>query len=132
MLATLKILHLLALAIGLGGGIANLVIGRMAGAEGAPVTRPIQKRIGRIAFGGLLLLWITGIWMVSLSYTLGDLPLWFWIKMLVVLAMTAAAVTAQVALLRPGPDTPAKLRKLGLIVSGAAALAVGLAVLSFG
>lgn len=132
MLATLKILHFLALAIGLGGGLANLVIGQMAGAEGAPVTRPIQKRIGRIAFGGLLLLWITGLWMVSLSYALGDLPLWFWIKMLVVLAMTAAAVTAQLALLRPGPDTPAKLRKLGLIVSGAATLAVVLAVLSFG
>ena len=132
MLATLKILHLLALAIGLGGGIANLMIGRMAGPEGAPVTRPIQKRIGRMAFGGLILLWITGLWMLSLSYTLGDLALWFWVKMLVVLAMTAAAVTAQVALLRPGPDTPAKLRKLGLMVSTAAALAVVFAVLSFG
>jgi len=41
-------------------------------------------------------------------------------------------VTAQVALLRPGPDTPAKLRKLGLMVSTAAALAVVFAVLSFG
>ena len=39
MLATLKILHLLALAIGLGGGIANLVIGKMAGPEGAPVIK---------------------------------------------------------------------------------------------
>jgi len=132
MLAALKILHILALAIGLGGGVVNLVIGHMAGEDGAPVTRPIQKRIGRMAFGGLLILWITGIWMLALNYGLDDLALWFWVKMLVVLAMTAAAVTAQVALLRPGPETPAKLRKLGIIISGAATLAVIFAALSFG
>lgn len=132
MLATLKIVHLLALAIGLGGGVANLVIGRMAGAEGAPVARPIQKRIGRLAFGGLLLLWITGIWMLSLSYAFGDLALWFWVKMAVVLAMTAAAVAAQLEGLRPGPGTPAKLRRLGMLISAAAALTVVFAVLGFG
>jgi lysylphosphatidylglycerol synthetase-like protein (DUF2156 family) len=132
MLAILKILHFLALAIGLGGGAANLVIGNMAGAEGAPVTRPIQKRIGRVSFGALLLLWITGIWMLGLGWRLEYLPPLFWIKIIVVLVMTVAAVTAQVALLRPGPDTPAKLKKLGLMATSAAGLAVVFAVLSFG
>jgi len=131
MLAILKILHFLALAIGLGGGVANLVIGKMAGADGAPVTRPIQKRIGRVSFGALLLLWITGIWMLSLGWRIEFLPLLFWIKIIAVLAMTAAAVTAQLALLRPGPGTPARLKTLGLIVTSAAGLAVVFAVLSF-
>ncbi len=131
MFATLKILHFLALAIGLGGGVANYVIGVMAGPDGAPVTRPIQKRISRIAFVALILLWITGIWMVSTTYTLSGLPFWFWVKILVVLGMSVAAVAAQAALLRPEPETPAKVKKLGMLVTGAATLAVVLAVLSF-
>ncbi len=126
---TLKILHLIALAIGLGLGIANILIGAMSSAP--DITRPIQKRISRVAFAALILLWITGIWMVTSAHPLSTLPLWFWIKILVVIAMTAAAITAQIALLRPRPDTPARVKTLGNIVTGSACLAVIFAVLSF-
>ena len=127
---TLKAPHILALATGLGLGLANLVIGAMS-ADPA-ITRPIQKRLSRVAFAALIVLWITGIWMAVIAYTLSTLPFWFWVKILVVLAMTAAAVTAQVALFRPGPDTPARLKRLTHIVTGSAALAVILAVIAFG
>lgn len=129
MLILLKSLHLLALAIGLGLGVAGLVIGAMS--KSPEVTRPIQRRLSRIAFAALILLWITGLWMVAQGYTFATLSLWFWLKMVVVVAMTGAAVTAQVLLLWPRPDTPALLKKLTHIVAGSAALAVILAVLAF-
>ena len=128
---TLKALHILALAAGLGLGLANLVIGAMS-ADPA-ITRPIQKRLSRVAFAALIVLWITSVWMAVIAYTLSTLPFWFWVKILVVLAMTAAAVTAQVALIRaPDPETPARLKRLTHIVTGSAALAVILAVIAFG
>lgn len=132
MFLTLKALHFLALAIGLGGGVANIVIGAKAGADAPQVARPIQKFISRLAFAALIMLWITGLWMIALNHSFATLGLWFWIKILVVLLLSAAAITAQISLLRPGPTTPARLKTLGLFITACATLAVILAVISFG
>lgn len=130
MLATLKIIHLLSLAVGLGGGVANALVGARVTAKAPEIGLPVQRLIGRLSFLALVLLWITGVWMVLDGRALGELGPWFWIKMIVVLALTAAAVTAQTAQLR-GTATPARMRALGTGITGASALAVVFAVLAF-
>ena len=126
-------LHLLAMAVGLGGSVANAVIGAMAGPENPALAGRLQKRIGRIAFAALILLWVTGVALVMYGPGAGTLSLWFWVKMLAVLALTGAAVTMQVAILTFGPERRAALaRPLGMIMAGSATLAVVFAVLAFG
>lgn len=132
MLAILKIVHFLALAAGLGGGIANAVIGATAARKAPEVAGPLQLRIGRVSFVALVLLWITGLWMAFGWHGVGTLGLWFWVKMLAVLALTAAAVAAQLAIRNPGPGTPARMRTLGQIMLAASTLAVIFAVLALG
>jgi len=131
MFALLKIVHLLALAIGLGGGIANAIIGAKITARDPALGAPVQKLIGRLSFAALILLWITGLWMIFGYYALSSLSLWFWVKILAVLALTTAGVIAQLAVLKPGPDTPAKMKKLGMAMTGLSTLAVIFAVLAF-
>ena len=131
MLALLKIVHFIALAIGLGGGIANAIVGAKITSRDPALGGPAQKLIGRLSFAALILLWITGLWMLFGYYGFSDLSPWFWVKILAVLALTGAGVTAQLAMLKPGPDTPAKMKKLGMIMTGAATLAVILAVFAF-
>ncbi|MCG6882875.1 MAG: hypothetical protein LJE62_03865 [Silicimonas sp.] len=131
MFALLKIVHFLALAIGLGGGIANAIVGAKITSRDPAMGAPVQKLIGRLSFGALILLWVTGLWMLFGYYGFSDLSLWFWVKILAALGLTAAGVTAQLAMLKPGPETPAKMKKLGMIMTGAATLAVILAVLAF-
>ncbi len=131
MLALLKIVHFLALAIGLGGGIANAIIGAKITTREPAMGGPVQKLIGRLSFGALILLWITGLWMLFGYYGFANLSLWFWVKILAVLGLTAAGVSAQLTMLKPGPDTPAKMKRLGMIMTGSASLAVVFAVLAF-
>jgi len=127
---TLKIIHFLALAVGLGGGVANQVLAAKAG--GRPeVARPVQRTISRVAFAALVLLWVTGLWM-AWGRPVASLGPWFWVKMAAVLGLTGAAVTAQLAVLRPGPGTRALLKKLGIWMTVASTLAVVFAVLAFG
>jgi len=130
LLATLKIVHFLALAVGLGGGFANQILSARAGGH-PDVARPVQKTISRVAFAALVLLWVTGLWM-AWGRPIASLGPWFWVKMAAVLGLTGSAVTAQLAMLRPRPGTPALLKKLGMSMTVSAALAVVFAVLAFG
>jgi hypothetical protein len=131
MLATLKILHFLGLAIGLGGGIAGGVVGARITSREPSLGAPVQKLIGRLSFAALIVLWVTGIWMGRELYALSEYGLWFWLKMLAVLALTAAAVTAQASQLR-GRATPERMKALGIVMTLAATLAVIFSVLAFG
>jgi hypothetical protein len=131
MLAMLKIVHYLSLAVGLGGGVANAIVGAKVTGREPGLGAPAQKLIGRLSFAALVLLWITGIWMGRELYALSDYGIWFWLKMLAVLALTAAAVTAQAGQLR-GTATPQRMKILGLVMTISAALAVVFAVLAFG
>ena len=131
MIATLKILHFLALAIGLGGGVASAIVGAKITANNPATGAPVQKLLGRMAFAALIVLWITGIWLYRTLYP-GAVPSpWFWIKMAAVLVLTAAALAAQYTAFNPGPDTPARMKRLGMITTGAAALSVIFAGLAF-
>jgi uncharacterized membrane protein len=133
MLAALKIVHFLALAVGLGGGVANGIVGAMAGPRDPAVAGQIQRRIGRLSFAALVLLWVTGVAMVATGPGLDLLGGWFWLKMAAAVVLTAAAVTVQVSVLAlPAPRAAARARPLGRVMTAAASLAVVFAVLAFG
>jgi hypothetical protein len=131
MLAALKIVHFLSLAVGLGGGIANGIVGARVSSRDPSLGAPVQKLIGRFSFAALLLLWVTGIWMGRDLYALSDFGIWFWLKILAVLALTAAAITAQASQLR-NTATPRQTKLLGMVMTATASLAVVFAVLAFG
>lgn len=132
MIATLKIVHFLALAVGLGGGVANAVMAAMGG-KAREVVGPMQARIGQLGFGAVVLLWLTGLWLFASGQTLGTVGLMFWLKILAVLVLTAAAVANQLARRRLPPEQyAARAPVLGQIMGISATLAVIFAVLAFG
>lgn len=139
MIALLKIVHFLAFAIGLGGGVANALIGMQLHAA-APAARAglgaAQKRIGQIGMVALILVWASGVALVWAAFggTAG-LGAAFWLKMAAVLALTlaVAGLTVQGARAeRQGtqPDAAAMAR-LEAVATGAAVLAIALAVVAF-
>ena len=140
MFKTLLVLHLIGLALGLGGGVGNMIAGRMmAGAEpaGAKALGAMQRKIGRASFVGLILLWITGIWMVQGYHDggFGALPGTFSIKMIFVVIVTIAALTAQwksISAARSGtPPSRRTMAMLGMISGLFSLLAVIMAVATF-
>ena len=138
MILLVKIIHFLSFSIGIGGGVANMLIGirsRGAAAETIPILRGLQKTIGRIAFGAVLLLWLTGLAMVYANGGSGGLGTAFWLKMLAVVVLTAASAMAQYMTMTAAKRDPAvmgpQMAKLGMTASGAAILALILAVIAF-
>ncbi len=135
----LKIIHFISFSIGIGGGIANAILGaKMAGLEPEAAAKIglAARLIGRLSFGGLILLWITGLAMLSLAYDgWSGLPVTFWLKIAFVVVLTIAASFAQLlvlgAQLKGRPPSPASMAKLGMIVTGSAVVAVILAVIAF-
>lgn len=132
MFLTLKILHVLALAIGIGGGVSNAIIGAVAGPKDPALAGAVQRRIGRASFVALIVLWATGFAMLALGPGAAAFGLWFWLKMLAVVALTAAALRMQVAVLRGDPAVARLARPLGMAATGSAILAAIFAVLAFG
>ncbi|MCC6303593.1 MAG: hypothetical protein IT545_00195 [Rhodobacteraceae bacterium] len=142
MIEFLLTVHFLALAVGLGGGVAAGVIGaRLAAA--APSARAelgaAQKRIGLSGAIALALVWASGLALLWSAFGgfggLGGLGLVFWLKMAAVVVLTAAVVAMKVVTGRSEragaePDTPTMAR-LGMVATGATTLAVILAVLAF-
>lgn len=128
----LKILHILALAVGLGGGIAGLIVGQIAGPKDPALAGAIQGRLGWLSFLAILVLWATGLVLLWNAGGWTGQNFWFWLKIVAVLILTGLAVRMRIAARTPGPDTARLGRRLGPIISAAAALAVVFAVAAFG
>ncbi|MCP5072406.1 MAG: hypothetical protein GY947_03820 [Rhodobacteraceae bacterium] len=139
MLDLLKTIHFLSFSMGIGGGIANAILGaKLAQAEPEFSAKfaPVARVVGRLSFLGLILLWLTGGAMLSLAYDgWTGLPVMFWIKIGFVVVLTFAATLAQVLVLgaqvRKRAPNPAHMAKLGMAITGSAVLAVVFAVLAF-
>lgn len=139
MIILAKILHFLSFSVGIGGGVAAMLAGiraKSAAAEAGPALRGLQKIIGRISFGAIVLLWITGIYMVyALKGGWGGLGTAFWLKMAAVVVLTGASLTAQYYSLTAAGRDPAvmgaRMAKIGMTASASAILAVILAVFAF-
>jgi hypothetical protein len=134
-----KFLHFWALAIGIGGGMANMLaapIARAAEPEAKPVLGKLQRRIGQMGAGAILVLWVTGIWLVVVEYpVLGRLPMLFWVKIAAVLVLTYVSARGQLLSLRamrggPPPD-PAVMKKIAMAGATSALAALALAVAAF-
>ncbi|PQO23035.1 hypothetical protein C2I36_10045 [Rhodobacteraceae bacterium WD3A24] len=138
MLETLKIIHFLSFAVGIGGGVASLLAGlamRTAGG-GAPALAGLQRRLGRASAVAIVLLWITGVWMLYAVYGgWGGMSGWFWIKIVAVVGLTAVSARMQwlsITAQRSGtPPAPRIMAGLGAAANLLAIAAVIIAVIAF-
>ena len=135
----IRILHYLAFSIGLGGGLANMLAGRLAAAapEAArPVLGRLSAQIGRASALSLVVLWLTGVAMfVNTGWTLAAMSGAFWAKMAAVLVLTGCAAAMQTLGFRAAranrPPPAQSMARLGLLANLAALTALALAVLAF-
>ncbi|WP_157932994.1 CopD family protein [Roseovarius salinarum] len=129
----LLIVHYLALAVGLGGGIAAGVVAHVAGPKDPALAGAVQVRLARFGFLALIVLWLTGSAMLAGGPGAAALPVWFWVKMAAVVVLTGAAVWMQIAIKKLEPaQRAARAKVLRPVMNAAATLAVVFAVLAFG
>jgi hypothetical protein len=138
MLVLVKIIHFLSFSIGIGGGVANMLIGiktRGAPAEAIPLLRGLQKAVGRLAFVMIVLLWLTGIYMIYARGGPDGFGAVFWLKILAVVVLTVASGAANYFSMTAARRDPAKLgplmAKIGMTATGSAILALILAIAAF-
>lgn len=136
---TLLTLHYLSLAVGIGGGAATAVMAGMTkGADPAIAGHvgKVQSRVGDIGFGAIILLWITGIWMVADHGGYAAMPAAFTYKMAGVVTLTLALLAMQVvkrrAMAKGQPPAASTMEGLGRIALLSAIFTVVMAVISFG
>ena len=107
------------------------------GAEpaGLPPLGAVQGRVGRVSFVALILLWITGGWMMSNAGGAAAMPLIFWAKLAAVVVLTVVVLMLQWHGIRAArakqPPPAATMARLGQIAGICAVLAVILAVVAF-
>jgi hypothetical protein len=132
-------LHFVGLVFGAGPGIASLIIGRAiasAPAERAVVLKGLPPVFAKVSLVGLALLWATGLTMVWSVYGgPSNLPPLFWVKLVFVLTLTAAAIATPVTYAQIGKTGNDRLIKrvqiLGPVAGLSALLVVLFAVLAF-
>ncbi len=132
-------LHIMGLAMGLGGGMANSQIGPAIGSannETRPGLWKLQHGVSRIAMIGLVLMLITGPLMVWMRYPdMSTLSHLFWLKMVLVVLLLAAifTVTRAAGKAEKGDLAAAKIMAIAGPISGLlSAATVLVAVLTFG
>jgi hypothetical protein len=134
----LLFLHLVGLTLGMASGWGNMTMGRLI-EEAQPAERPVLARfppaIARVGGVGLLLLWVTGFWLVFGKWNgFGGLPWQFHAKFTGVVLLTGAIglIHATMARARRGDMAAAKrLPVLGMIATTLSLLVVLFAVLAF-
>ncbi len=130
--------HFVALAMGLGGGIAMSQIGpRLVAAQAGErdMWWPVAQAVTRIALVGLVLLLITGPLMLWLKYDGGrGLGVWFMVKMgLVAVGVVAVGIAeAAKARFRRGDESAGRvLNAAGPVIALTMIAVVAAAVLTF-
>src|SRR5262245_26014238 len=138
LLDVLLIVHLIGLMLGAGGGFGSMVAMRYAGslpAEQQPTIRGLAPILGRVALSGLVLLWLTGVWMAAtMGVDASALPWTFWAKMTFVATLTLAALGSEITygqIKRGNAKAAARLPILGPIAGISSLFAVLFAVLTF-
>ncbi|MCM2563506.1 hypothetical protein M8756_15300 [Lutimaribacter sp. EGI FJ00015] len=138
MVIFLKFLHFAALALALGGGVANIVLGRqLATAEGAakPVVTAAQRTLARVSALSLLVLWVTGIGLVYAYYGgWSGFGTAFWGKIAVAAILTVNMGVAQHLMSharKSGTPPPKAVRAMGLAGPVLLLVIVALATMAF-
>jgi hypothetical protein len=134
----LLFLHLFGLMLGAAGGMSSGLIMRRAATatpEAAGTLRGLGPMLANTSAAGVALMWVTGLVMVWATWGgPANLPSLFWVKLVFVLALTAAvgAVHMTYGQIRRGnPAAAARLPKLGPVAGLSALLAVLFAVYAF-
>lgn len=138
MFETLLVLHFIGFIMGFGGGIGNAVSdAKLSGLppENAKTVGAFYMTMGKISTIGLILLWITGLWMVNNSYgtAIFSDPV-FAIKIAAVVGMTILSIMINLAVARArkaGGAPPERIKTLGKYISILGLTALILAVVKF-
>ena len=137
MLLSLKIVHFIAMSVGIGLGVGNMVLGIRAKVETGPAMvalRKSQATFGRIALIAIVFLWLSGLWL-WLGFHTGAMTPLFAVKLAAVVALTALSLLANVKAARAArggaPVNPALVRKIGMGMGLMSLIAVICAVLVF-
>lgn len=141
MFETLKVIHLLAMGLGVGFAAVKAILGaraRLAGEAIAAEHRTVQQITGRIGAWSLLLIWVTGLAMLFMRYgsDLGIMGWGFHAKMLFavifsLLTLYALHISARARARGTRPDA-ATMRMAGMAGTAALLLTVIFAVIAFG
>lgn len=133
MIETLRIVHLLAMAVGLGATVSAMIVARLGAGRAPEILGPIQIRLAQWGFLALIALWLTGSALLAEGHDPETLSPLFWVKMAAVLVLTGAGVAMQLAIKRlPPPERAARAALLRPIMALSAVAALALAVFSFG
>lgn len=130
-------LHFIGLALGIGVPIANMVAQRVAmsaSPDVAAALRGLAPRLAPISTGGLVILWITGLIMISSRWTAAGVPAAFWVKFAAVVGLTAvvAAIWWTMGRIRGGDMAAAgRMKILGPAAGILGLIAILFAVIAF-
>ena len=134
----LLMLHFFGLAAGFSASIGNLAVMRLVAASpaDAPVLGKVPPILVRVGEVGLALVWLTGLIMGwSRRGGPANLPWEFWVKLLLVIGVTAGVIMVDLTLKRVRSGDQAAAARLPVSGGGAGALLVLVvifAVLAFG
>ncbi len=138
MIVALKVIHVLALAVAFGMTTANLLIFRYTAdlevGERAAFG-PLQRQFSAVGFLAVVALWITGVALYLLVWSGAAVSLWFWVKMVFVVALTGFVITARKTVSDAQAEARApprdRLRQYAHLVAIAAVGAIVSAVMAF-
>lgn len=138
MFTALMILHFVALAMAMGGGMSNIIAKKQmpkVDPSSYPGMAIAAAAIGKLATTGLALLWITGVWMTTLKYGLSGMPILLWVKIAIVGALTVGSISLNLMMVRAQrsgtPPNSAKVDKHAYFINGLALITVVIAVVLF-
>ena len=138
MYTTLVVLHVLAAVAGIGSAIFAFTLAPRVSPEDARVVMPyVGANAGTIGPIALVVLWVTGLWLVFGYGAAAAGGNWFTAKMALVVAITVFAVYGQIMRVRiargadPRP-VMAMMRRLSPFTTAVGILIVIFAVIAFG
>ena len=139
MLDMLKAIHFLCFSVDVGAGVSNLGLGaRLATCppQAMPPLGGFRLLLGKPSTIGLILLWLTGLWMVFATTGLGvlDNPAFLW-KLAAVAVLTVFSIAANLTIAKAKksgmPPDANRMKRLGFGSQAMAILALILAVVAF-
>ena len=135
----IKIIHILCLMGGGAATIGNAVLMSNMLSEGGPPSELAMKSmraLGMVGLAAIVLIWITGIWLVLSQYAGGGLGWEFYVKVAAAAVILVCVGTLSYLGARAGiegrPPNPDVMRPLSMIVFICTIAAVALAVIAFG
>lgn len=130
----LKFFHIFGLMLGAASGFGSMIIARQMRRAPSPEVAKLRPFFIKLALGGIVLLWITGLGLWIMRYDMAQLGRLYDIKMLVAAILLVIVIFMNMTLRRAvkaGTPPPAWLPKLGMSTPFLTLIAMGLGVWVF-